>query len=99
MEELKKYRGFMHIRCPHCGKIRTFCSRVEQTHYHCFECGHDVELEENLKIAWVNCQCGTRHKYFTNMTDKMFDIECVACGAPVAVEWNHKKKLYQTIKE
>ena len=35
----------------------------------------------------------------TNMTDTAFDINCLDCGAPVAVQWNEKKGLYETIRE
>lgn len=97
-KQLKRYKGFLHIRCPHCGQIRTFCAKNEITHYHCSNCKHNMILEGNVRTLWMNCQCGINARYITNMTEKMFDIECFECKNPVAVEWNNKKRIYQTIK-
>jgi DNA-directed RNA polymerase subunit N (RpoN/RPB10) len=33
------------------------------------------------------------------MTETEFDVDCYDCGAPVAVEWNEKKWMYETMKE
>lgn len=95
----KSYKGFLHIKCPHCGKEKSFFTKKELAKYHCFQCGHDVILEGKMKLLWVNCPCGNRQKYLTNAEEKMFDVECLDCGMPVAVEWNAKKELYHTIKE
>ena len=35
----------------------------------------------------------------TNLKENMFDINCFNCGNPVAVSWNEKKKIYDTIGE
>ena len=32
------------------------------------------------------------------MTDPAFDVNCLNCGAPVAVQWNEHKGLYETIR-
>ena len=31
------------------------------------------------------------------VTDEILDVNCINCGAPVAVQYNAKKKLYETI--
>ena len=30
---------------------------------------------------------------------RTFDVNCIECGTPVAVKWNSRKKLYDTIRE
>ena len=95
--EPEQYRGFLLIRCEHCGKIRAYCSNYPVTYHKC-ECGHKTDLRD-LKPLYVNCECGQRSYYRTNIEDPMIDVNCISCGAPVAVEWNAKKKRYGTIKE
>lgn len=96
-EELK-YRGFLYIKCPNCGTVKGFCSKDYTESYHCMACGTDTEFTEELKPLYVNCICGKRFKYMTNMDAGMFDINCINCGNPVAVSWNNKKRTYQTIR-
>lgn len=54
---------------------------------------------DKLVPLYINCQCGRGFKYMTNMTDNMFDINCIECGSLVAVQYNAKKKIYETIRE
>lgn len=89
------YKGFLYIKCEACGKIKGFCTKGISGHT--CTCGHVTPLK-NLRPLQVNCQCGRSFKYLTNLEDEMFDIPCVECGNPVAVSWNPKKKLYQTIR-
>lgn len=93
-----KYKGFVYIKCPVCSKERGLCMKKESNHYHCDGCGSRSEFEKPLVPLWVNCECGKRFKYLTNMTDPMFDINCLDCGAPVAVKWNEDKLVYETIR-
>lgn len=93
-----KYKGFMYIKCPVCGKEKGLCMKKETDHYHCDSCGKRSEFEKPLVPLWVNCECGRRFKYFTNMTESLFDINCLDCGAPVAVKWNEDKQIYETIR-
>lgn len=95
--EPEQYRGFLLIRCEHCGKIRAYCSNYPVTYHKC-ECGHKTDLHD-LKPLYANCECGQRSYYRTNIEDPILDVNCISCGAPVAVEWNAKKKRYGTIKE
>lgn len=95
--EPEQYRGFLLIRCEHCGKLRAYCSNYPVTYHKC-ECGHKTDLHD-LKPLYANCECGQRSYYRTNIEDLILDVNCISCGAPVAVEWNAKKKRYGTIKE
>lgn len=91
------YKGFIYARCPECGTVRGFCMKKVADHYHCDSCGTRTVFEKPLVPLRVNCECGARFKYLTNLTESAFDIPCLECGAPVAVEWNEKKQLYETI--
>ena len=92
------YKGFLYIKCQHCGEIKSFCSKKSIKSYRCSECGTETPLK-NLSHLWLNCECGRTSHYFTNMTEFAFDVNCIECGAPVAVKWNSRKKLYDTIRE
>lgn len=94
----KGYKGFLMIRCKGCGHVSAFCSKHELNWHKCKECGEKTVLE-NLRGLWANCECGQRAHYYTNVDDPVAEVNCVACGAPVAAAWNPKKKCYQTIAE
>ena len=95
--EPRGYAGFLHIRCEHCGKTKTFCTKHQLSYYSCKECGEKTELKD-LKLAFINCECGGRLKYFTNETADLIELNCINCGMPVALKYNAKKKLYETIR-
>lgn len=95
--EPRGYSGFLHIHCEHCGKIKTFCTKHQLSYYNCKECGEKTELKD-LKLAFINCECGSRLKYFTNETADLVELNCINCGMPVALKYNAKKKLYETIR-
>lgn len=90
------YSGFLYIKCQECGKVRGFCAKEKLTEYQC-ECSAITPLVD-LHRMYVNCQCGRQFKYKTNMDMGMFDVNCIECGNPVAVSWNDKKMIYQTIQ-
>ena len=92
-----KYKGFVYIKCPVCGKEKGLCMKKESNHFHCDSCGKRSEFEKPLVPLFLNCECGKRFKYLTNMTESLFDINCLGCGAPVAVKWNEDKQIYETI--
>lgn len=94
-EEQKGYGGFLYLECSSCGRRKAFCSRHKLNYYSC-ECGERTSLHDLAKV-YVNCECGKRSDYWTNVTDDVFDVDCVNCGAPVAVQYNSKKKIYETI--
>lgn len=95
--EPRGYSGFLHIHCEHCGKTKTFCTKHQLSYYNCKECGEKTELKD-LKLAFINCECGSQLKYFTNETADLIELNCINCGMPVALKYNAKKKLYETIR-
>lgn len=98
ISERKTYSGFLYLKCKECGEIRGFCPKKGIETYHCSECGAETPFSEELKPLYVNCECGEKYKYMTNMTEEIFDIQCIECGNPVAVKWNEKKQIYETVR-
>lgn len=96
-QELRGYAGFLHIRCEHCGKTKTFCTKHQLSYYGCKECGKKMDLKD-LKLAFINCECGGMTRYLTNETAELIELNCINCGMPVALKYNAKKKLYETIR-
>lgn len=92
-----KYRGFLHIKCPTCGEIRGFCMKNESDRYFCNKCGSTHLFNEPLIPMSVRCECGSSFNYKTNMSDDEFDVACLHCGAPVAITYNGKKDVFETI--
>lgn len=91
------YNRFLHIICKRCGFEHTFFTKNEITFYRC-NCGSKMELQD-LKIAWVNCECGRSTRYYTNACNNILDIPCIDCGTPTAVEYDRRKGIYKTIRE
>ena len=87
------------IKCENCGNIHMFKTEHTREEYYCLICGHKTILDTPPARLYVHCECGRRIKYHTNMRDKLVDVECIQCGAPVTVEWKYKKQLYETVKE
>lgn len=87
------YTGFLYIRCPKCGKEKGFCAKLPLTESRCRECGEKIELK-NLHVVFFTCKCGRSFSYRTNITDDMFEIVCLDCGAPNTVFRNPKTGDY-----
>lgn len=91
------YKGFLYIKCPKCGEARGFNAKNEISRYYCNSCGASCELPADLTPLFVNCECGRRFKYMTNITEDLFDIPCLNCGSPVPVQYNPRSNSYETI--
>lgn len=96
-EQKRGYSGFLYIKCPECGEARAFCSKYELTFYKCPDCGTKTPLD-NMTPLYINCECGGRSRYLTNEDEFAFDVNCIECGSPVAVKYNRRKKIYETIQ-
>lgn len=95
--EPQEYRGFLLIKCKHCGKIKGFCTKNPISEFTC-ECGGKTELHD-LKPAFLKCKCGSQYKYKTNITAETFDYNCLHCGSPVDMELNSRRNTYVTVSD
>lgn len=60
----------------------------------CEKCGGKTELK-NMRRVKIWCECGSAYRYHTNIQDAAFDMPCLNCEAPVALEWNENRNRYQ----
>ena len=96
-QEPREYRGFLIIEYQECGDRHAFCAKMPMTRYRCAKCGTWTPLK-NMSHLRVMCECGHRYSYNTNIvTDKVMDIDCLHCGAPVSVEWSERRKRYEPV--
>lgn len=91
-------RGFMYVKCEHCGEIRGFCSKENIGFAICSSCGKSTYFTEPLVPLKLTCECGKSFRYLTNIDDDMFDIKCLECGMPNSVEYNGKVKEYRNCR-
>lgn len=90
------YKGFLVIKCAHCGKVRAFNARENVEKYRCDECGKETVLDDMVPLTAI-CECGCKWRYFTNMTDDSFEVTCIRCGSPIPVFYNDKLSKYETL--
>lgn len=83
--EPQGYKGFLLIKCPVCGAVRAFSPKTPVTDFACLACGVHSPLRD-LHKADFRCECGQTWRYKTNMTDRMIEQTCIACGAPMTSE-------------
>ena len=93
--EREEYSGFLHIKCSGCGAIKTFCTKKPMSTYRCYDCGTDTVLT-NMTAVYADCECGKRSRYMTNIDEWGFDLACVDCGSPMAVEYRPGVNQYRT---
>lgn len=89
-----RFTGFLYVRCEKCGQERGFCAKTPISSCYCRECGGKTELK-NMRQVKIWCECGSAYRYHTNIQDAAFDMPCLNCEAPVALEWNENKNRYQ----
>jgi ribosomal protein S27E len=97
-DEEGPYKGFLMVKCEECGKIKAFCARRETYGFRCDECGAETPLEK-LRPMHLQCKCGSRFNYKTNLTEKYVTHTCISCHAPVDMELNRRETAYVTIEE
>ena len=90
------YKGFLIIRCEECGQVKAFCARKEIVFFRCDKCGHQTFLHD-LKPLYMNCECGEKFRYKTNITDRILTRKCLSCDAPIDMELNKSGTAYVTI--
>ena len=91
-----KYKGFLFIKCEHCGEARGFCSKQPISEYKCNECGEKTKLKY-LRRMFMDCECGRHSKYYTNETADVITHNCIECGAPVDMMLNSRRTAYTSL--
>lgn len=89
-----EFTGFLYVRCEKCGQERGFCAKTPISSCYCRERGGKTELK-NMRQVNIWCECGSSYRYHTNIQDAAFDMPCLNCESPVALEWNENKNRYQ----
>lgn len=92
----RKYKGFMYIKCEHCGETRGFCAKQPIDEYRCDECGGKTKLKD-LRRMFLDCECGSHYKYYTNETAEVVTNNCINCGSPVDMMLNSRRTAYVSI--
>ena len=91
-----KYKGFLLIKCDHCGEVRGFCAKQPIDEYRCNGCGEKTKLKD-LRRMFMDCECGRHSRYYTNETAEVVTHNCIECGAPVDMMLNSRRTAYVSI--
>lgn len=91
-----KYKGFLYIRCDHCGEEIGYYAKERTNEFSCRECGKKTDLSE-LRWANVDCKCGKHFTYRTNAKSEILTINCINCGFPVDMMINTGRNAYVSI--
>lgn len=91
-----KYKGFLLIKCEHCGETRGFCAKQPIDEYKCNSCGEKTKLKD-LRRLFMDCECGRHSKYYTNETAEVVTHNCIECGSPVDMMLNSRRTAYISI--
>lgn len=95
-DEPEEYKGFLLIKCEHCGKLRGFCTKTPISKTTC-DCGHAIELHD-LKALHLECgKCGGKFTYKTNADTEELEYPCLQCGSPVDMVLNRRGTTYVTV--
>ena len=95
-EVKQSYTGFLRIKCDHCGKVKSFCTKQPIDQSRCSFCGRYTPLQSLGKLN-LECECGSIFRYRTNETEKLIEQICLNCKSPVALE-RDKHGNYHTVK-
>lgn len=93
----REYKGFLLIKCQHCGKLKGFCPKTPIQTFLC-ECGGQTPIQ-NMVQATASCKCGKNWVYRTNADDRTIEINCIKCGGPIDLVWNVRKGRYVTLQD
>lgn len=95
-EQKEGYKGFLMMKCEHCGEVRGTCAKFPMVDFYCKKCGQKTALHD-LKPVRIKCKCGRDFRYRTNRDEDEFEWECIECGANVDVVYNSRRDSYQSL--
>lgn len=84
-DKLDGYKGFLYLRCEHCGEEHAFNIKTPIEDYVCKKCGGVMPLQD-LRRARFRCECGREWKYYTNVDSRLLETTCVNCMPPMVAE-------------
>lgn len=84
--EAMRYKGFLLLRCEHCGAVKGWNAKTPTCYHRCTECKGETELKDLHNMRAKCGFCGRVWSYKTNLTDRLAETNCVACGAPITME-------------
>lgn len=77
-------KGFVLMKCDSCGGIHANFWKTPQKQWRCPKCGNENEVHrDDMRIAFVNCECGNDLEYKTNLNGEPACIICNRCGKKV----------------
>lgn len=93
------YKGFLYIKCKHCGAVKGFCSKHPLDHYKCDSCGGKTEFSDERMVRMkIDCMnCGSHFDYYTNITDDMILYDCIKCQSPIDLVFNERRNQFNTL--
>nr|DAU24505.1 MAG TPA: Protein involved in formate dehydrogenase formation [Caudoviricetes sp.] len=89
------YRGFIHFKCPFCGKTTNTNMRNNQKGFTCPSCGNPYYFTESLRKVHLKCSCGEEYSYWTNLKTRLISIDCISCKEPMTAYFNEKAQRYE----
>lgn len=90
------FYGFLLIRCDECGAVSAYNAREPRYAHRCKACGEETPLE-SLKPVYMQCPCGRKYRYLTNIADETFTHKCMHCGRDVMLTMGRKRIAYVTV--
>lgn len=93
------YKGFLYIKCKHCGEIKGFCAKHPLDYYKCDSCGEKTEFSEERMVKMrIDCMnCGSHFDYHTNITDDMILYDCIKCQSPIDLVFNERRNQFNNL--
>ena len=79
------YKGFLYLRCEHCGEEHAFNIKTPVNDYTCGRCG-GVTMLDKLHKARFSCECGKEWRYQTNIDERLLEVPCISCNSPMIAE-------------
>lgn len=92
-------KGFVILKCPHCGEARVSFFRQPQSAFRCFRCKRESPADLNeMRTAYTKCPCCENELvYRTNFTAEYMEVPCKKCGAPIDCRLDADGTAYNTI--
>lgn len=101
VKEEYTYKGFLYIKCKHCGAIKGFCSKHPLSFYKCDCCGETTEFNDERMVKMIiDCvNCGSHFEYHTNIREDEILYDCIKCQSPVDLVYNARRRQFNSLNK